>query len=208
MGFDTAAYVAPEYIAPLKAAGYHYAIRYLRRDRHVNEVPDLTGNYVSLSHRELAQLLEGGLDVGLVQTYSNAAPSAKRGDHVGRNAAWNARQLKAPPGVTLWLDLEWSRNAPPAADALDYANAWAAAVAAHGYEAGVYVGANCGLTGDQLWSLPQVRHYWKSASMVPWVPHRGFQMLQSLQTTVHGLTIDQDLSALDNHGDRWTLITA
>jgi hypothetical protein len=208
MGFDTAAYVAREYIQPLRDAGYHYCLRYLRRDRHVNKAPDLTGGVVSLSHQELAELLEGGLDVGLVQFYSNAAPSQKRGEHVGRSAAWNAHQLGAPPGVTLWLDLEWSREAPPAKDSLAYANAWAAVVAAHGYEPGVYVGIHCGLTGDQLWSMPQVRHYWKSASAVPWVPHRGFQMLQSLQTRVHGLVIDQDLSALDNHGDRWTLITA
>jgi hypothetical protein len=208
LGCDTAAYIDPRYHEPLKAAGYHYCLRYLRRDRHVNDKPDLSGGVVSLSKRELGELLAAGLDVGLVQFYSNAAPSEKRGDHVGRNAAWNAHQLGAPSGVTLWLDLEWSTTAPAASDSLAYANAWAAAVAAHGYEAGVYVGANCGLTGDQLWSLPQVRHYWKSASMVPWVPHRGFQLLQSLPVRVHGLMIDQDISVLDDKGDRWHLVTA
>jgi hypothetical protein len=206
-GFDTAAYVPIETAKRLKASGYFYALRYLRRDRHVNEQPDLSGGVVSLSSQELRELLSAGLDVGFVQFYSNAAPSEKRGRHVGENAAWNARQLEVPEGVTLWMDLEWATVAPPAADSLAYANAWAKAVAAVGYEPGVYVGSNCGLNGDQLWSFPQIRHYWKSASMVPWVPNRGFQMIQTLPTKVHGLMIDQDVSCLDNMGDRWHLVS-
>jgi hypothetical protein len=209
-GCDTAAYVDPDTAKQLLKAGYHYVLRYLRRDRHVNERPDISGGVVSLSQQELKQLLSAKMDVGLVQFFSNAKPTAKRGQLVGRNAAWNARQLGAPDGCTLWLDMEWGGSAgeQDGASALAYGNAWAAAVASEGYEAGVYIGVNSGMTGDQFYSMPNVRHYWKSASMVPWVPHRGFQLMQSLETDVAGLRIDQDLSMLDNKGDRWHLLTA
>ena len=65
---------------------------------------------------------------------------------------------------------------------------------------GLYVGANCGLDGQQLYDLP-FQHYWHSESTVPAIPGRGYQMMQKPQSgTVNGLSIDVDTTMVDELG--------
>ena len=45
------------------------------------------------------------------------------------------------------------------------------------------------------------RCYWKSASRVPIVDNRGYQMIQSLPHDVAGIDLDSDVTKNDNFGD-------
>lgn len=115
--------------------------------------------------------------------------------------------LAIPTGVTLWCDIEWVPSAIPTNDdaLIAYVEAWADAVIDGGYSAGLYVGPNTPLSGSQLYSISGIKHYWKSASRVPWVSTRGFQIMQSLYLTdnvsSNGITIDADVIAYDAKGE-------
>ncbi|MCA9685183.1 MAG: DUF1906 domain-containing protein [Myxococcales bacterium] len=211
LGFDTASYVDLDKAKAMRAAGYAFVARYLRRDQHVNQNPDLSGGAVSLSVLELRQLLAADLQVSLVQFGDGKlVPSAEQGTTVGAAAAANARALGAPSSVTLWCDVEWSSGAAPTEPqpVLDYINAWAAQVVAGGYRAGLYVGPNVPVDGKSLYyDLPKITGYWKAASKTSWVAERGFQIIQGLSfTTAEGLNIDPDMAAYDGRGDRCTVI--
>lgn len=204
LGFDTASLVTASIAAAFREQGWMWCARYLRRDVHVNEVPDTGGGAVSLSMQELSSLLAAGLAVVPVQ-FGDAklVPSASKGTSIGTAAATNAQTLGFPAGVTVWCDLEWGANPPTDTQAvIDYVNAWAVPVAAAGYAPGLYVGPNVPLSGTQLYSLPKFAHYWKAASHTPWVANRGFQIIQGLTLTTNGISIDSDMICFDAKGDR------
>ena len=74
-------------------------------------------------------------------------------------------------------------------------------VANAGYLPGVYVGANQPLSGDDLYWRLRVTNYWKSASTVPDIPYRGYQMVQALAPSpVDGVAVDRDVILADNFG--------
>ncbi|MFV8755969.1 glycoside hydrolase domain-containing protein [Nannocystaceae bacterium ST9] len=192
--------------AAFRSQGWVWCARYLRRDVHVNDVPDTGGGVVTLSKQELANLLAAGLAVVPVQLGdAKLVPTAAAGNSVGTAAAQNARTLGFPVGVTIWCDLEWAANPPTDTQAvIDYVNAWAAPVVAGGYGAGLYVGPNVPLSGAQLYALPKFSHYWKAASVTPWVETRGFQIVQSLTLNANGIAIDADVVCIDGKGGRPT----
>ena len=70
-----------------------------------------------------------------------------------------------------------------------------------GFIPGIYVGANCILSGNQLYSDLKFQHYWKSLSNVPTIPNRGYQLIQSKGATVYGVNIDNDTTQNDEQGD-------
>ena len=49
-----------------------------------------------------------------------------------------------------------------------------------GFVPGVYVGAGAILTGSELFWRLTTKHYWKSGSRVPDIPHRGYQLIQTI----------------------------
>jgi len=52
-----------------------------------------------------------------------------------------------------------------------------------------------------------VRRYWQSASIVPVVSKRGYQMIQLYpETNVAGITVDLDVTQSDHRGDLPTWI--
>ncbi|WP_233888237.1 DUF1906 domain-containing protein [Paraburkholderia flagellata] len=185
----------------MKAAGFGACIRYLSRSD--------TQGALDLSSNEANAVLGAGLALGAVQHVSAEgwSPSATLGATYGANAASNAQTVGVPPGVTVWLDLEGVNNAADAGDVIAYCNAWFAAVKNAGYQPGIYVGANCGLTGDQLfWNL-QTQHYWESGSTVPTLPQRGYQMTQRITAApdvLCGLNIDRNLMLSDSLGGQAT----
>ncbi len=74
--------------------------------------------------------------------------------------------LGLPRGCTVWLDLEGMKSyQTPAQELIAKINAWADAVAAAGFEPGLYVGSPQPLTADELYRLRVVR-YWKAPSRV------------------------------------------
>lgn len=128
------------------------------------------------------------------------SPSAALGQSYGNNAANNANAVGFPPGVNIWCDLEGVNQTTPAQEVIDYCAAWFAAVSAAGYVPGLYVGDSVVLSGRQLYDLP-FAHYWQSASEVPALPSRGYQMIQTLvQGLVNGIGIDLDTAQTDGEG--------
>jgi hypothetical protein len=169
----------------------------------------------NLTPEELAGLLDAGLCVSPVQYYSTGyadqrkgrALSASHGAQLGAIAAANVRALGMPPGVLIWYDLEDVPRATPETILTDLIG-WGKALVSVGYESGVYYGAGLGsaktgyLTGEDLWGLRYYRSYWRAASAVPQIPHRGACVIQGLQQTIRiagrSLKVDFNMIALDH----------
>jgi hypothetical protein len=207
LGFDADTCISAAQAQSFYAAGYRFCARYLARTA-LPQPPVHGGSNLSVA--EAQDLLRAKLALVLVQHADDAlVPDASTGALAGEAAAKNAQGLGFPSGMTLWCDLEWaSRPSLPAADAVtDYLNAWAAAVKSGGFVPGLYVGPNQPLSGEQLHQLPGFAHYWKSASAVPWVAMRGFQMVQGLPVTVQNVEVDPDLIVLDAFGEGFTWLS-
>ena len=197
-GFDTNTHISAAAATAFRQRGFGFCVRYLSRTS-----PQAASD---LSHAEAQAILAGGLGLMVVQHVMRAGwmPDAARGTQYGTVAAVNARAVGLPSGVTVWLDLEGVRGGVDRADVIAYCNAWFAPVAAAGYVPGLYVGANCGLDGDALYWRLQTRHYWRSGSDVPDLPHRGYQLVQRVNTTpdaVNSIAIDRDVTYADAFGE-------
>jgi hypothetical protein len=197
-GFDTSTHISAAAAAAFRQSGFGFCVRYLSRTS-----PQAASD---LSHAEAQAILAGGLGLMVVQHVMRAGwvPDTARGAQYGTVAAVNAHAVGLPPGMTIWLDLEGVRGGVDSADVIAYCNAWFDPVAAAGYVPGLYVGANCGLDGDALYWRLQTRHYWRSASDVPELPHRGYQLVQRVNTApdvVNGIAIDRDVAYADAFGD-------
>lgn len=202
LGFDTVATLTADLARAFAQQGYVWCARYLHRSVAVD------GLHGTLGPQELSDILAAGLALVPVQLGSNSlVPTSSEGTNIGRAAAANAKTLEIPAGVTLWCDVEWAPSSVPtnADSVIAYIQAWAYAVIDAGYSAGLYVGPNMPLNGDQLYKLGGIKHYWKSAARVPWVSTRGFQIVQSLHFSDcvggHGISIDADVIAYDAKGE-------
>lgn len=192
-GFDTDTALDEAAAAALAAAGYTFCLRY------VSLGPALEPG--DLDAGEAGRIRAAGLALMPVQHGPAPGwwPSASSGASHGANAASHALAAGVPPGVNLWLDLEAVAAGAATSDIVGYCSAWYNAVVNGGYAPGLYVGANCGLDGQQLWQLP-FEHYWKSMSKVPDIAQRGYQMVQAATTTVAGIAIDPDSAGTDALG--------
>ena len=86
-------------------------------------------------------------------------------------------------------------------------NTWADTISAAGFTPGLYVGANCGMTAEELYQL-RVTRYWRSMSLVP-TPQCGFVMSQLYPTTtVAGVGVDIDVPQQDWQGRTTMMIGA
>ena len=193
-GFDTNTVINAQQAAAFKTAGYSFCIRYLARNNGQGSN--------DLSFNEASIILNAGLALSAVQHVLNPgwSPTATLGTTYGTNAATNAASIGLPKGMNLWCDLEGVATGTPAQQVIDYCTAWYNAVAAAGYVPGIYVGANCILTGTQLYENLPFQHYWKSLSNVPEIPNRGYQMIQTLGSPVSGVSIDNDTTQNDQKG--------
>lgn len=193
-GFDTNTIVTAEVAQQFKAQGYSFCARYLSRGT--------SQGSNDLSSAEAATILTAGLALIAVQHVAAAGwvPSASLGTTNGTNAANNAISVGLPIGMNIWCDLEGVDTGTASSVVIDYCQAWYKAVAAAGYVPGLYVGANCVLTGQKLYSNLSYQHYWKSMSNVPMVATRGYQLVQGAETTVNGIGIDSDTTQNDNLG--------
>ena len=195
-GFDTDAVLTAQNCRDAKAMGFVFAIRYVGRGT--------TPEAGDLSAAEAQQILSAGLGLMAVQHAAPDGwdPTPALGQANGQNAAAHATAVGFPPGVNLWVELEGVANSVPAEDVIAYCNAWCAEAAQAGFVPGIYVGANALLTGDQLYSRLQSTHYWQSASVVPDIPHRGYQMVQRVVAgdAPFGVPIDRNVAMTDSLG--------
>jgi hypothetical protein len=94
------------------------------------------------------------------------------------------------------------RDVQPHETMIAYCNKWFAEVQGAGFVPGVYVGARAILTGNELFWRLSTKHYWKSGSRVPDIPHRGYQLIQTIirNDKIDGVAIDRNLTKNDNFG--------
>ena len=205
LGFDADTVISSSVAQQFFQQGYRFCLRYLSLGS-----PEDSGD---LSPEEAGNILQSGLALMAVQHVRDPGwrPTSSLGTQDGTNAVNNALAVGFPPGVNVWCDLEGVNSSSSAQEVIDYCNSWYDAVAEPGYVPGLYVGANAGLTGDQLYWDLLFQHYWQSCSQVPALPVRGYQMVQTLvQQSVNGIGIDQDTTQTDNQGGQvlWLIAIA
>ncbi len=195
-GFDANSVISAAQAAQAKQQGFTFAVRYLSRTTPQNR-GDLTPN-------EAATILTAGLGLMPVQHVAGEgwSPNQALGAQYGAAAATNTTAIGFPAGVNVWLDLEGVNQAATAQDVIAYCNAWSQAVSASGFVPGIYVGANAILSGAQLYWNLRFAHYWQSGSTVPDIPHRGYQLFQSIVAgdAPFGVAIDRDVAKTDALG--------
>lgn len=193
-GFDSDTVISAATAQQFYAQGYRFCVRYLSRSG-----AESSGD---LSVQEATDILAGGLALMGVQHVRSVGwmPTADLGGQDGTAAASHAQAIGFPTNMNIWCDLEGVSTSATVADIIGYCNAWYAAVTLAGYLPGLYVGTSIELNGQQLYDLP-FRSYWKSASNVPAVAVRGYQMVQTLeQNLVNGVGIDRDVTQTDSLG--------
>ena len=202
-GFDTNTKLTATTSKALREAGFKFAIRYLSR-KAKPPARDLTAD-------ELNIILDAGLAAMAVQHVapSGWTPSDTLGVEYGGNAAAHARAVGLAEKSSVWLDLEGIAAGTPASAVISYCNAWFKEVESAGYTTGVYVGANSILSADELFLSLKTKHYWKSGSNVPDIPHRGYCMVQHIipDDKVGGVKIDRNVTFVDAFGSAPMLTT-
>jgi hypothetical protein len=206
-GFDTSETVTARDAALMHAAGYRFAVRYVRRGkRHPS----------TLTAAESKTLLNAGLGVMLVQYVESESawtPSGAKGKRNGTIAASEADALGFPWGITIWCDVEGIGAGTPSKSIIDYCNQWHQAVSAAGYVPGIYVGYHARLNPGQLYRSLRFTHYWAAynlnADQYPIV--RGVQMKQAQASADAipsgvGISFQSDRVITDALGGRPTLL--
>ena len=191
----------------MRAHGYRFCVRYVRRDK-----PHAS----ALSASEAKSLLSNGIGLMLVQyveSESSWNPTAAKGTTNGRIAGAEAAKLGVPWGVTVWCDLEGVAPGTASSRVVDYCNNWHLAVASAGYVPGLYVGYRAGLSATRLYRALRFSHYWSAynlnADQVPAV--RGVQMKQAQlrqRDSVPSISFDFQVDTIraDALGGRPTLL--
>jgi len=195
-GIDTNTVLDERLCRAAKARGFSFCLRYVSRGER-----EQTGD---LHEAEARIILNSGLALMPVQHVARPGWSPKKalGSIYGRNAAAHVREIGFPPGVNVWLDLEGVKSPSSHATVIEYCNAWIAEVEFAGFVPGVYIGARAILTGEEIFWRLRARHFWKSGSRVPEVPHRGYQLIQKIirNDKIDGVEIDRNLTVNDNFG--------
>jgi hypothetical protein len=171
LGFDCNVPVSRAVAQKFYAHGERFAVRYIPRVAHAPN--DVTAH-------ELVDLLLGKLGVMLVQHVAHPGwkATALLGSNYGKVAVRESRKVGYPAGCTLWCDLE--EVSAPEIDVIAYLREWSKPVRDAGYEDGLYVGYNPGLSRDQLYHDVPFTRYWGSYNGQRWVPSvRGLCMQQS-----------------------------
>lgn len=195
-GFDANVTISKASAKKFKEAGFVFAVRYLTR------LSNPARN--DLTKEEVQTILDAGLALMAVQHVAREGwnPSKSLGKTYGGNAAAHARNIGLPEGTTVWLDLEGVDNSVASDTVVEYCNEWHRAVEDGGYRPGIYVGANCGLSGDQLYFQLRMKYYWESGSRVPDIPIRGYCMRQRIIAgdRIGNVRIDRNVVFKDSFG--------
>jgi hypothetical protein len=194
-GFDVNQILSASEAQDFKNAGYAFCIRYIPRFDGSSAGP--------LTYDEATDILNAGLTLMAVQHVANPgwAPTAALGTQYGSYAAtYCSDTVGLPPGVNVWLDLEEVATTSAAADVIAYCQAWYTAVNAAGYIPGIYIGYGVVLDGSQLYNDLSFQHYWRAYNDDTIVATRGFQVVQTTEKTLNGVTFDPNTTQADNLG--------
>ena len=192
-GFDINSPLTQAQAQTLKDAGRDFCIRYIPRTSKPSDI--------NLTNAEALILLNAGLALMPVQHASPEGwtPTTNLGTQYGNYAATYAKEIGLPPGINIWCDLEMVADDTTAAAVIAYCHAWYAAVHTSGYIPGLYVGYGIKLTDQQLYDDLSFQHYWRAYNGQP-VATRGFQVIQSDEIKVKGITIGPDHCQNDELG--------
>ena len=199
--FDCNVKLGQKAIKKLKEAGFVFAIRYIGRK--ANPASN------DLDADEAEKILDGGLDLMAVQHVEREPwePSETKARPTARMPLRTRRRSASRPAST-YADLTSPARSVPTPSS-KYCNAWFKAVSDAGYVPGIYVGANAGLTGDQLYWQLRTKHYWKSGSDVPDIPQRGYCMVQRIKAgdQIGRVSNSRDLTVTDKFGNTPTWLS-
>lgn len=198
LGFDMLAKTSDTDARLLASLGLSFGVRYVDL---VQGITPLTLDPVELDVYERAALALMTVQFGRSSGWSLAT-----GTNDGRAAAQNHLALGLPDDGTLSCDLE-GRFAS-ASQIIDYGSAWYQAAVREGMK-GPALQVYCGegvelLSSVQLFDDLPFQGYWRSASDVPNVAHRGYRMIQlaPLDLVISGVEIDLDVVQTDFKGGR------
>jgi hypothetical protein len=193
-GIDTNTVLDDRHCRAAKARGFSFCLRYVSRGER-QQPKDL---------HEAEARTNAGLALMPVQQVARAgwSPTKDLGRTYGRNAAVHVREIGFQPGVNVWLDLEGAKSSSSHAAVIEYCNAWIAEVDSAGFVPGVYIGARVILNGEEIFWRLRAKHFWRSGSRVPDIPHRGYQLIQKIirHDKIDGIEIDRNLTVNDNFG--------
>ena len=198
-GVDCFAPISPALAALLAADGFAFAMRYL----------------CNLTPAEARGIFAAGLRLGLVQTGGATdtwVPSASLGATRGASFALAAHRFgDALGGLPLHTELVTDVESPAphttAAQVEGFVNAWTDEAEKAGCEAVLYEGCGIVCSSEELYHALRLRRFWKSASLVPPVAHRGYQMIQTaVEVSLHGQHFDLDTAQADQMGDLPSLL--
>jgi Domain of unknown function (DUF1906) len=199
IGFDITTPLNPATAQQYLAKGYGFVVRYVGRG-------DDSRTFVDIDQGEAEAIVDAGLGLCIVQhpLAEGWGPTAAKGQQFGSAAASLASQAGLPFGMTLWLDLEGVAPVAQTQDVIDYCNQWYDEVFSVGYVPGVYIGANPGLSADQIYWDLKMTSYWRGgsseASGVPAdIPNRGYQMIQRI-TGAGSSEFDSNVVSADHFG--------
>ena len=199
VGFDITSPLNPVSARQYLAKGFKFVVRYVGRG-------DGSKNFVDITQSEAQDIVDAGLGLCIVQhpLAEGWSPTGAKGQQFGSAAARLAGQAGLPFGMTLWLDLEGVAASTQVQDVIDYCDEWFDEVNGVGYVPGVYIGANPGLSADQIYWDLKMQSYWRGgsseASGVPAdIPHRGYQLFQRI-TGSGANEFDSDVVKTDNFG--------
>ncbi len=189
-GFDTSIKLNYNTAKMLKNAGYDFCIRYL----------SLNGiDKNDLDTQEINDIINAGLKLCAVQHVLNSGwiPTNELAKKFAYNAIQHAKTIGLP-SCNIFLDLEGIKPGINQNDIINYANTWYDIINQNGYVPGIYVGYNTYLNGYELYYKLKFKNYWKSASNVPDITQRGYQIIQtSVNKVVNGIYIDEDICMPD-----------
>jgi Domain of unknown function (DUF1906) len=193
-GFDVNQNLSMAEAANFFEQGFQFVVRYIPRTAAL-----VAGN---LTPPEIISILNSGLALSVVQHVSedNWMPTGELGTSYGEYASTYAKKIGLPAGMHIWLDLEMVNTSATVEDVKDYCQNWYNEVQATGYLAGLYVGWQVILTPGQLYDLP-FKAYWRGYNADIPVATRGYQILQSTQKTLNGITYDPNTVQKDELGD-------
>lgn len=210
-GFDANRRITPQLATVLRAAGYRFAARYIRRtDKHDYDV----------TSQEVIDILAAKLGLIIVQHVAPEGwmpsmrraietntpvwlPSASKGTIYGQTAVQEVEALGLPQGTMVFCDLEGVDPHAPSSVVITYCNNWYREVADAGFLPGVYVGWSCGLSNKQLYKNLNFSHYWAAYNVDRTPEIRGYQLRQRAahrEDLVIGFT-NEDFDVDTTHAD-------
>jgi hypothetical protein len=142
-----------------------------------------------------------GLGIWLLSTAIVSGLSASVGDAKGAMLRNKAMALGVPPKVHVTTDLEDAHGDPVSA-VMPFVDHVGGVLVHGGYQSALYLGAGCGLSGHQAFSVPSVNLYVRAGSSGIPEPDCGFAMWQTppLDQVAHGHRYDCSIAGRDGFG--------